>query len=1212
MTREFGGAHEARPRDLEGGLLVRHAAILGVVCTLLIAALLGAHAWHHRDLHVRQLREHAGQEARVAARGLAMVVSQQALRLERMADDLARIAGGPGVEDLARARDRHLAAALALHWSEAGGGSSHLPGSAGPPGPCVGVQPQPPFTLAAPAGAERFALAVPWSAAGLRHGSLCAVLPRALLNEHLMGHAAPASHLTLVAGPSSAPGPLAAPVQGTPWRVVARLDPGGGEAHLRHLLAEGAVTLSLVAAFAAVLVWLVRREAGRRLAELAVRRSSEEQLQLLLSSTAEGIYGMDGSGVCTFCNPAAVRMLGYRDASELVGRDIHAMVHRERRDGGSDPRNECHILRAFDQGEGVHVEDDVFWRADGSALPVEYWSYPVRREGRVMGVVVTFLDITERRRSLRALEDSEARLRMILEHMPVLMSAVDSALNFVAWNQEAERVTGYRAEEVIGNPRAAEMLFPDREYRERMVRELIERDNLFRDWEWRLTARDGSERVIAWSSISRNFPVAGWFGWGVGVDVTERRRAERALAHSERRLRLIMEQVPAIVWTTDTELRFTSSMGAGLEALGLIPNQVTGQSLHAFFATDDPQYPPIAAQRGAIAGESVSYETAWAGNVYHAYVEPLHDAAGQVVGAIGIALDVSERKRAEQALYAEKERLQVTLHSIGEAVISTDAEGRIEYLNPVAEALTGWPLAEARGRPLTQVFRILDERTREPLDDPVGRVLELGEKARLAGDAVLLSRTGREYAVQDSASPIRGRDGGLLGVVLVFNDVTESRRMARQMAHQATHDPLTGLVNRREFERRLMRAVDSAREHEVTHALCYMDLDAFKAVNDSAGHAAGDELLRQVTALLAGRVRSRDTLGRLGGDEFGLLLESCPLEKATTIAEGLVEAVHDFRFVWREQAYRIGVSVGLVMVGAGAEEGSRLLALADGACYAAKREGRGQVRLAKREAPPAPMAGLPAHELRAALREQRLVFYCQPIVSLRDPRAGPACWEFLVRLRTGEGRHLPPGAFMAVAERAGLLADLDRWVVREALGQYHARVHASPGARIGINLSAAALEEADWPEHMAEALKEAGVPATRVCLDVEEEDLMARLSQAGPWLERLHALGCCIAVDGFGAALGTFGYLKDLPVDYLKLELGLGRRVADSPVDRALVKGIVDVAHALEIQVIATGVESEAAVAALRELGVDLAQGFALGRPEPFRPADSALRRQSG
>jgi diguanylate cyclase (GGDEF)-like protein/PAS domain S-box-containing protein len=310
-----------------------------------------------------------------------------------------------------------------------------------------------------------------------------------------------------------------------------------------------------------------------------------------------------------------------------------------------------------------------------------------------------------------------------------------------------------------------------------------------------------------------------------------------------------------------------------------------------------------------------------------------------------LLIEIEERQRLEESLFAEKELAQVTLQSIGDAVITTNAQGNVRYFNPIAEQLTGWKADEAQRLPLSTVFVIIHEVTRKPVENPIGKALLEKPIVGLAKDTILIARDGTEYAIENSAAPIRDRQGQIIGAVIVFHDVTESRNLARQLSWEATHDPLTGLINRRGFEQRLIEAIVSCQDSNQQHALCYLDLDQFKLVNDTAGHAAGDELLRQITTLLQKGVRANDTLARLGGDEFGLLLTECPLSQAAKIAEQLKDLVHQFRFMWDSKTFIIGVSIGVVAINHTSQDLMEVMGAADAACYVAKGKGRNCVHV---------------------------------------------------------------------------------------------------------------------------------------------------------------------------------------------------------------------------------------------------------------------------
>jgi diguanylate cyclase (GGDEF)-like protein/PAS domain S-box-containing protein len=578
------------------------------------------------------------------------------------------------------------------------------------------------------------------------------------------------------------------------------------------------------------------------------------------------------------------------------------------------------------------------------------------------------------------------------------------------------------------------------------------------------------------------------------------------------------------------------------------------------------------------------------------------DLHGDVV-IEGVAADITDRKQAEQALFEEREKALVTLRSIGDAVVKADASGRVEFLNPAAEKLTGWRQEQALGHPLSDVFRIVDEHG-TPVQDPLAETLASGDIVEFSNHTLLTGRDASEYAVEASAAPVRDHAGRIPGVVLVFRDVTEQRRLRQRLQHQATHDSLTGLVNRREFEDRLDHAIAAFHTHGTPYVLCYLDLDQFKVVNDTAGHSAGDEMLKHIAALLQTRIRSRDTLARLGGDEFSLLLENCPLGNAREIAQNLVASVADFRFTWGERCFAIGVSVGVVPVTVEITDRAQLMTQADVACFTAKDLGRSRVHVYHAEDSELSRRHhdiLRAAELREALEHNRFRLYAQPIRSTANPPGRVVHHEALLRLLDADGELLLPGRFIPAAERFGLMVELDRWVIAEALRQFASLGIAADGPGIAINLSGDSLGDDRLADFVREALASSGVPAERVCFEVTETAAINRLSMAEGLITELRKLGCRFSLDDFGSGLSSFAYLKHLPVDYLKIDGSFVRDMHRDQVDRAMVKAINEIGHTMGISTIAEWVETEDALAALHQIGVDFAQGYLLGRPRPLQ-----------
>ncbi|MBI5041939.1 MAG: EAL domain-containing protein [Gammaproteobacteria bacterium] len=563
-----------------------------------------------------------------------------------------------------------------------------------------------------------------------------------------------------------------------------------------------------------------------------------------------------------------------------------------------------------------------------------------------------------------------------------------------------------------------------------------------------------------------------------------------------------------------------------------------------------------------------------------------------------------QRRQAEEALAEAKERAEVTLHSIGDAVITTDAQGAVEYLNPVAERMTGWSTAEAQGHTLEEVFPIFNEITRAPVQNPVVRVLREGCIVGLANHTILIARDDREFAIEDSAAPIRSRAGAIIGVVLVFHDVSKARELANELSWQATHDALTGLVNRREFENRLAQMLTSAHHDDCRHALLYLDLDQFKVVNDTCGHVAGDELLRQLSRLKQGHLRAGDTLARLGGDEFGILLENCPLDRAMLIAEALREATGDYRFAWQDYSCEIGVSIGVVPIHAESPEPHEVLAAADMACYAAKESGRNRIHLyveSDSEITQRHSEMLWVSRLNAALKENRFVLYRQAIAPTAGQN-GSMHFEVLLRLRDEQGALILPGEFLPAAERFNLMSAIDRWVVGQVLEREARRpcCDIDTECMIAINLSGASLGDERFLAFLREALANPAITPRRLCFEVTETAAINNLSRAAEFMRELKTFGCQFALDDFGAGLSSFGYLKNLPVDFLKIDGALVKGVVENRTDLAMVSAINEIGHTMGIRTIAEFVENNEIRARMAEIGVDFVQGYGVEMPRPF------------
>jgi diguanylate cyclase (GGDEF)-like protein/PAS domain S-box-containing protein len=699
----------------------------------------------------------------------------------------------------------------------------------------------------------------------------------------------------------------------------------------------------------------------------------------------------------------------------------------------------------------------------------------------------------------------------------------------------------------------------------------------------------------------------------------ERHNSAAALRESEARYRSLYEHVPNGVYQCSADGRLKAVNPALVRMLGYrepsqlyaLPGMVSlyrdaahWAALTRELSADGAIHNVETLMQRADGTSLVVLESAWV----------IRARDGQIEGIEGTLSDISARKSAEQAMFAAKERAQVTLQSIGDAVITTDREGRIDYMNPVAERLTGWQSQDARGERLPAVMRLHDERAdgeagANAVDHPLWRCLAEGQTVHSADYSMLVNRQGHEIAIQDSAAPIRDRAGQIAGAVVVFRDVTKERRLKRALAYQASHDALTGLINRRELDNRLAEALRTAHEQQGPHALLYMDLDQFKRVNDACGHGAGDRLLRDITGLLQGQVRAGDTIARLGGDEFGVLMQHCTAAEAEAIAENIRQSIQDYRFSWDQHTSRIGVSIGVVEINAESQNVATLLSAADIACYTAKEGGRNRVHRYDSHLDAGRQRDLYwVGRLTRALEQGRLELFCQPIVPMGSRGHGqPPFYEVLTRLRDDDGELVLPRHFIPAAERYNVVSAIDRWALESALEVMRerqaggARAAGSPGApgfQLALNLSGMSFGDRDFLEFVLARIDDS--VARALCFEISESAVLKSMTEAVEFMKELRQRGCRFALADFGGDLSSFRYLRTLPVDFIKLHDRCTSRVLTDPLDRCLVEAVSRAARALGIATVAEKVESAAVFAELQRLEVQFAQGMFIAPPEPI------------
>jgi diguanylate cyclase (GGDEF)-like protein/PAS domain S-box-containing protein len=586
----------------------------------------------------------------------------------------------------------------------------------------------------------------------------------------------------------------------------------------------------------------------------------------------------------------------------------------------------------------------------------------------------------------------------------------------------------------------------------------------------------------------------------------------------------------------------------------------------------------------------------------------LHSTATEYNGVsafVTVAKDITHRKSMEASLGRSKLQARVTLESIGEGIVTTDTQGIIDYMNEAAEQLIGTVRSAGIAKRLGDLIALIDESDRETLGDPVAQSLAERRRVSLGRRALMLSKqSDREFSVELTASPIRAPNGEVAGCVAIFHDVTEVRGLAREMSYQASHDALTGLVNRSEFERRLEKSLETVRAEGAGFVVSYLDLDRFKIVNDTCGHIAGDNLLREVAALLKEQVRDSDTVARVGGDEFAMLLGGCPLDKARQIADNICQAVADHHFPWQDQVFEIGISIGLVEAGPESASAEAILSAADSACYVAKQQGRGRhhVYSARDEILARERGEIQwLQRLQRALKEDEFELYVQPIVATQGSVSrGPAA-EVLIRLRDESGKSILPAQFLGAAERYQLMSHIDRWVVRQTLTRIASGVPHLPAQRsCSINLAGQTLGDDGFLEFVVDLLDHTGVDPTKLCFEVSETAVFANLDHARRFISVLHGIGCSFALDNFGSGIGSFASLKNLSLDYLKIDGTYTQSLDQDSINREMIAAMIKLSRQLDFQVVAEQVEDSDSFEAVRQLGVHFIQGYAVERPKPI------------
>ena len=986
--------------------------------------------------------------------------------------------------------------------------------------------------------------------------------------------------------------------------------------------------------------------------------ASETRYSQLFANVLDGVYRTTTEGEILSANPALVKMLGY-DTEEQLKQAGPAEAFYE------DPQDRVRVARLLEREGQVRNAEFVLISQSGHRVVVLENARVVVGDGDEIFYEGTLTDITEMKRAEKERGRAMREFERIARNSPQCFwtAAIDpddrQTFKFVspAW----ESITGHTPAELYDDPDLwTAVIVP--EDRWMMTRAMDRIKELRQPQTNRFRIRSATDEV-RWVEATIS-PIFSDDADAIGVngvvqDITESKRNQDLLASQRTILELIAkgshidqvaellcsdietlvpDSITSIFILEEKVLTFLAGPSVA-EALrqaldGLTPALGLGSCSAAVIKSKPIIVKDVIPSDHWIDQQALAKKF----NIRASWCFPLKSADGVVLGVFeishgepkaptkeqlrilesaanvgGLAIERHRWSQTQQRLMSvlekEKERAQITLESIGDAVITAGADGTVDYLNPVAEQLTGWDQREAIGQNVATIFNIVHEETRKPMENPILRAVREGRVVALADQSVLIDRLGKEIAIQDSAAPIRDRDGKLTGAVMVFHDVSKARRLHQQLAHQAKHDALTGLINRREFLNRLDDALLAAKNQQgVVHNLLYLDLDQFKVVNDTCGHPAGDQLLKQVTKLLKQKIRTNDVIARLGGDEFCVLIEDCPPERAYEISDALRTAVSSMRFIWSERTFDISVSIGMVTITHDSDCATTILSAADVACYAAKDAGRNRVHVYREgEIPQRHEEMQWVSRITKACEEDRLVIFEQPIIPLNENHDTRDHYELLLRMKDNAGGIIPPTAFIPAAERYNLMPTIDRWVVRHALRNL-AQTKDDTTERsytLSINLSGNSLSDESFLDFVQEELQEADLPNGAVCFEVTETAAIANLNHVIHFMNELKKLGCLFSLDDFGSGLSSFAYLKSLPVDYLKIDRQFIKNMATNEIDCSFVDAFNQIGQVMGVKTVAEGVENALIQEKVTQLGVDYAQGYHFTRPTVVTGRDS-------
>jgi diguanylate cyclase (GGDEF)-like protein/PAS domain S-box-containing protein len=862
------------------------------------------------------------------------------------------------------------------------------------------------------------------------------------------------------------------------------------------------------------------------------------------------------------------------------------------------------ITRAA-RGEASRYDAQVHG-AEGHLIDIDFSLQPVRdATGEVVFLVPSASVITERKRTENALRESNEKFQVLADNITdAFWIRSPDMLDIQYLSPAFERIWGRSVESLCAKPSSwVDLIFPEDRGRVLSVFTALTEQTRSVDVEYRIVRPDGELRWVR----TRGFQVRDSSDKllrlsGIVTDVTEPHHAAEALQRSLEEFRTLAEAMPQIVWITRPDGGNVYFNQHWMDYTGLSLEESLGHGWNRSFHPDDLRRARDAWQHAMATQGSYTIECRLrrADGAYRWWLVhgvPQRDASGVILKWFGTCTDIHDLKVIEEALFTEKERAQVTLNSIGDAVICTDASGNITFLNLVAENMTGWSREEAAGRPTADVLRIVDATSRETVADPMDMAVGRNQTAHLPSNCILIRRDGFEIPIEDSVAAIHDREGLATGAVIVFRDVSGTRTMAVQMAHAAQHDFLTGLPNRMLFNDRVNQAIALAPRHMKKVAVLFLDLDGFKHINDSLGHPIGDRLLQSIAKRLVDCVRSSDTVSRQGGDEFVILLsEMEESEDAAITSRRILKDVAEPHNIDPHDLH-VTSSIGVSVYPDDGLDAETLIKNADTAMYQAKENGRQSyqfftsvmnVRAVERQSIEV--------NLRRALERNEFSLQYQPKINLRTGQISGA--EALIRWTHPIRGPISPAQFIPVAEDCGLILPIGQWVLREACKQ--ARVWADSGLPLGtmaVNISSMEFRDDNFLESVFAALQDSGLDPRCLELELTESVLMKRAESAASVLKTLRASGVTIAVDDFGTGYSSLSYLRKFPIDALKIDQSFVRQITTAPDETSIVTAIIGMGRSLKLRVVAEGVETQEELEFLQAHLCDEGQGYYFSRP---------------